>query len=162
MAIVKLVDELYLNSDALDNMFHYLTSQTNLLNNTASLLDYVGGYNFNLYNINSVADQFKYVKRHFHKTDGSELIHFIISFPSDELKSVKGARTFADYVCQHYAYKYQIFYAIHHRPNNLHIHFILNTVSFVDGTCFWQRKGLTGVLCCIVNNYFHDTIAHFA
>lgn len=162
MAVIKLVNEPYLNEDALDNMFHYLASQNNLINNTSVLQNFMGGYNFNLFSADTIAEQFKYVKRHFHSTDDRQLIHFIISFPSKELSSVNKTHEFADYICRKYSYKYQILYAIHHKPNNLHIHFVLNTISFVDGKRFYQLNGLPGALYDATNYYFGDSIAHFA
>lgn len=162
MAIIKLINEPYPNSDALDNMFHYLASQKDLINDTSSLTDFMGGYNFNLYDLDTIAWQFQYVKEHFHKTNHRELIHFIISFPSYELSSVKAAHKFANYICRKYSYKFQILYAIHHKPNNLHIHFILNTISFVDGKNFYQLNGMPGALRYATNDYFGYNIAHFA
>lgn len=162
MAVIKLVNDPYYNEDALDNMFHYLASQNDLLNDTSSPANFMGGCNFILYDINSIADQFKYVKRHFHKTDKSQLIHFIISFPSNELKSMNKARGFADFICSKFSCNYQILYAIHHKPNNLHIHFVLNTISFTDGSYFYQKNGLPGRLCYETNYYFGREIARYA
>ena len=128
MAIIKLINEPYPNSDALDNMFHYLASQKDLINDTSSLTDFMGGCNFNLYDLDTIAWQFQY----------------------------------ANYICRKYSYKFQILYAIHHKPNNLHIHFILNTISFVDGKNFYQLNGMPGALRCATNDYFGYNIAHFA
>lgn len=161
MAIIKFVNKPYLNENALENMFHYLTSQTDLINDTSTLEDYTGGYNFNLYDVDSIAAQFKYVKQHFHKSDSSQLIHFIISFPYNELKSVNKAREFADFICRKYSYTYQIFYAIHNKQNNLHIHFVVNTISFVDGKRFYSLKGQPSRICNETNYYFGKQIAHF-
>jgi len=162
MAIVKLVNEPYYNPDALDNMFHYLSSQNNLINDTSTLSNFMGGCNFLLYNIDTVAEQFKYIKRHFHKVDGKQLIHFIVSFPSKELNSMNKARPFADFICSQYCKKYQILYAIHHKLNNLHIHFIFNTVSFVDGYYLNNPEGFSTSICYYTNYYFGKSIAYFA
>lgn len=162
MAIVKVVNEPYYNEDALELMFHYLSSQNDLINDTSDLSNFMGGCNFLLYDINTIAEQFKYVKRHFHKTDGKQLIHLIISFPSKELNSMYKARPFADFICSQYCRKYQILYAIHHKPNNLHIHFIFNTVSFADGYYIYNTEGFSTAICYHANYYFGKNIAQYA
>ena len=70
MAIIKLINEPYPNSDALDNMFHYLASQKDLINDTSSLTDFMGGCNFNLYDLDTIAWQFQYVKECKFRTNG--------------------------------------------------------------------------------------------
>lgn len=162
MAIIKVVNEPYYNGNALENMFHYLSSQNNLTNNTDHLSNFMGGCNFLLNDVNSIAQQFKYVMRHYHKADDRQLIHFIISFPATELKSVDKAKPFADFICSQYSRKFQILYAIHHKPNNLHIHFILNPVSFADGHRIYSLNGFSISLRNDTDYYFGKNIAHFA
>lgn len=165
MAIVKLVDEPYYNDNALNLMFHYLEDQDNLINDTSNLSNFMGGCNFLLYDnidTDTVADQFQYVKNHFHKPDGKQLIHLIVSFPSNELNSMNKAKPFADFICNQFCNKYQILYAIHHKPNNLHIHFIFNTVSFVDGYYIYNTEGFSATIRNYINYYFGKNIARFA
>ena len=44
-------------------------------------------------------------------------------------------------IARYYSDKYQIFYAVHEDTDNVHIHFGMNTVSYVDGSMYAEGYG---------------------
>lgn len=78
--------------------------------------------------------QMMMVKNAWHKTEGTQLKHFIISFTTaeayhltmDEMLSVGffAAKQFKSY---------QVAYALHSDTDHFHLHLVMNTVSYEDG-----------------------------
>ena len=72
------------------------------------------------------------------KENGLHLRHWIISLSIDELLSLdagdwKHMDSIARYAANFYCHTYQLVYAIHYSATNPHIHFVMNTTSYVDG-----------------------------
>lgn len=123
MPHIKIVNENYDNDNAISNLFGYITSCSKCGGMT-------GGYN--------VIPQYavrmmKTVRQLYCKYDGSQLIHIILSLSSGETMSEEAMYKFslciASYFCNH-----QVVFGIHSDTNNLHTHFMVNTVSFRNGS----------------------------
>ena len=105
----------------------------------------IGGYALNPYNAYM---QMLLVKNAFHKTDGVQLKHFIISFSADEMYRLD----FDDLLNIGFQVgvlfaEYQMVYGVHYDTSHFHLHFLMNTVSFLDGhkycdglSGFWKLK----------------------
>lgn len=76
----------------------------------------------------------------FGKNSGKRLRHSVLSFSNMEAVSPEMADTFAQEIIQHYALEYQIVYAVHTNQENLHIHFVMNQISYVDGHRYRGQK----------------------
>ena len=50
------------------------------------------------------------------------------------------ANQFAQQACWFYAERYQILYSVHEDAQNIHIHFVMNMISFQDGTRYTGKK----------------------
>ncbi|MBQ7109064.1 MAG: relaxase/mobilization nuclease domain-containing protein [Clostridia bacterium] len=75
-------------------------------------------------------------KKLWHKTDGRQYIHFVIS-PKGEVSDEKMLNVSND--VQDYFKAFGSFYGIHKNTENTHIHFILNSVGW-DGKKYSQSK----------------------
>ena len=62
-----------------------------------------------------------------------QLRHIIISFPPQEVSNPSAVFNIAKELAQFTCNEYQTLYAVHENTNYLHIHFVHNYVSFVDG-----------------------------
>lgn len=131
MPYIKIVNENYDNDNdnAIDNLFGYITS-------CSKCGGMAGGYN--------VIPQYavkmmKMVRQLYGKSDGSQLIHIILSLSSGETMSEEAMYKFslciASYFCDH-----QVVFGVHSDTNHLHTHFMVNTVSFRDGSVL-KSKG---------------------
>lgn len=90
-------------------------------------------------------DQMCLVKEAYHKTEGVLLKHFIVSFSNGEMAELD----FQDLMKLGFEIgkvfgEHQIVYCIHLDSDHTHIHFVMNTVSFLDGRKY--SDGLVGFL----------------
>lgn len=79
-------------------------------------------------------------QRYYGKGNRRRIYHFILSFPHyfDDANYVKlVAESIADMIYE----KYQVYYGVHEDTDNLHIHFAVNAVSYVDGKKWHKSKG---------------------
>lgn len=78
--------------------------------------------------------QFYFVQKVFNKNLGERFAHMVISFGTetglDPFTVTEIANRIADFIGQ----KFQTAFGVHIYTDNLHIHFIINSVSYVDGT----------------------------
>ena len=84
--------------------------------------------------------QMETVKEVWHKTEGRQARHFVVSFAWGERISEAEAWRLAYWIALYYADRYQIVYAVHEDTENVHIHFVFNPVSFVDGRIYAEGK----------------------
>lgn len=78
------------------------------------------------------------VKRYYNKLDGNEYIQMILSLEDNEINNdsdIECFKTLATYILYILfdRYKCQIAYALHYNTDNLHAHYILNSVRYTDG-----------------------------
>lgn len=92
--------------------------------------------------------QMMMVKHAYHKTDGPQLLHFIISFSSADAYrlTMDEMFDFGLWASQQLA-EFQTVYALHSDTRHFHLHFVSNTVSFLDGhrycdglSPFWKLR----------------------
>ena len=100
---------------------------------------YIGGMNIDP---KYAAAEMEIVKGIWMQKQGVQLWHFILSFSeieSAQYVNPKDARYIAYEICEYFADKYQIVFGIH-AGSNLHIHFVINSVSYRDGNRFSNSK----------------------
>lgn len=127
MCIVKMVDESYLNYSSVFNLVNYALTDKR----THRRVRFYGGYNVE---IDRVDSQMVLVKKYYQKDSGREMRHFVVSF--DEDISPYDAWILGWRIAAYYADRYQIVFGVHEDTDNIHIHFVFNTVSFADGRKF--------------------------
>ena len=135
MAIIKIVDRDYSaensNYDDVDIVMLRYISQSEKAVQGLFL-----GFNVLISYPEFMAEQFKTVRCIFHKQDGRLLRHFIISYSKNENVDANQAFVMAYDIACYYINEYQIAFAVHQDTEHIHAHFIMNTVSFVDGHKF--------------------------
>lgn len=78
------------------------------------------------------------VKKYYNKTGGNEYIQMVLSLEEAEVDDEEDIQRF-NMVVRNVAdmlfdrYKCQIAYAVHGNTDNLHAHYVLNSVKYVDG-----------------------------
>lgn len=100
-------------------------------------------------------EQMKYVKQSFYKSSGVQLKHFIISFSNLEMihLNLHDLLNLGHRVGQHLK-EYQLVYGIHLDSDYTHIHFAMNTVSFLDGHKFADGLLPFRQLCSVLSELF--------
>lgn len=92
---------------------------------------YVGGANIT--SIETAAAEMQATAAAFEKDSGKRLRHSVVSFDPSEHVTPDQAHAYSQQIIQHYAPEYQIAYAVHTNTSHLHIHLVMNQVSYVDG-----------------------------
>lgn len=101
--------------------------------------------------------QIKAVKKFFKKTDDRQMYHYILSF-SDEIKDAKEVYKVGLDIMNKFFNEYQTIFAVHEDTDNLHIHFVFNSVSYLTGKkwClnfkefYWLKEDIE----CIADSHF--------
>lgn len=114
----------YKNIDAKNNLISYM------LNPYKAVHGYVGGVGVSP---ECPAQSMELVSETFHKTDGVQLRHYVLSFKPCELSDPQKANQIACEVAAYIGREYQIVFAVHENTEHIHIHFAANSVSYISG-----------------------------
>ena len=114
----------YRDENARENLIKYVT------NPHKAKSGFYGGV---MVDIDHAAEEMRSTATEFKKDSGVRLRHFILSFDYDEVRDPKMAYDIAHHLALVMANRYETVYAVHQNTDQLHIHFILNSVSYTDG-----------------------------
>ena len=125
MPLLKIVDGSYFNEDAMVRVINYVCRS-----------GYVGGLGVNP---ECAALQMSLVKHIWHKPEGRQIRHFLLSFSDDESIDLDGLMAYGYQIASYYyEMGYQIVFGVHTNTNHPHIHFAVNTVNFRNGYMYSQ------------------------
>ncbi len=129
--LIKFVNQSYDKPGALNDLLHYALTDKR----TGAMLEVAGGINIDPY---SALQEMMYVKNYFRKTSGRQPRHIIVSPDTDYYYKLQPWDLYhiAIRISQYYSCRYQIVFGVHTDTKNPHIHFIMNTVSYIDGTMY--------------------------
>ena len=86
------------------------------------------------------ADAMEGVARAYHKSSGIHLRHSVLSFSPTEKVSIADAKAIAREAIKYYEDDYQIIAAVHEDTDRPHVHFVMSTVSYRDGSKYRGEK----------------------
>ena len=98
---------------------------------------YIGGF---AVHPQYAAEEMQLVSQAYHQNRGVCLRHWIISFEKHELADAWHANQFAQMACRFYADTYQIVYSVHEDAGHLHVHFVMNMISYQNGKRYSGQK----------------------
>lgn len=129
MPVLKIVNG-YDNIDAPEKLIDYILRKARFFGGCAV-------------DVNHAAEQMHFVKEAWNAVDGRQMYHFIVSFSDKELYTIDidDAVELAQSICNYLGEERQIIYGIHLDTDNLHIHFAMNTVSYLDGRRYASNRG---------------------
>ncbi len=98
-------------------------------------------------NIDNSYEQFLAVKRYFYKTSGNSLFHFVVVYNARSTwnDNIERAESLSRSIAAYFSDRYQVVCCIHKEPRSkkygcytfvYHVHFIMNSVSYIDAECF--------------------------
>ena len=94
--------------------------------------------------INCIPDtafyEMKNVKKQFFKTEGIECFHGIQSFAKDEVTPEQAHEIGVKLADELWGENFQVIVSTHLNTDNIHNHFVINSVSFLDGKRFCNTK----------------------
>ena len=119
MPIIKAVNQGYPTPEDLDRVLEYLGR---------------GGYLFGVGVCADVAfQQMMLVKELWHKTEGRQCRHIIVSFSNYEDLTIDEAVSYGYQIAAYYGCQFQTIFALHLNTDHMHLHFVINSVSYIDG-----------------------------
>lgn len=148
--IVKVINNGYEHPLALKGLIKYILTDKDTKGNTRY---YDGCY----INPENVEREMMDVKQYFRKTQGRQARHFIVSF-DDYVCMGRQADHLARQICEYYYNTFQIMYSVHEDTDNYHIHFVMNTVSWVDGHMFSEGPAELQQFKNYVNNPYNTFV----
>ena len=132
--IIKVVNKNYRGREDLENLIGYVLTDKR----TNRPCYHRGG--FGAGTITAYEEMVK-VQNFYGKTEDRLARHFIISFDDTYCIDAETAVRLAYKIALYYSSRHQIIFGVHEDTGNIHIHFVLNTVSFVDGLKFSESPG---------------------
>lgn len=122
----------YFDENAYHDLINYIFRKDHAI--------YCNGYGFTSFS--SAADEMQAVARKFNKDSGKRVRHSVLSFSEWENSKITPVTAYniGLRLCQFYAPEYQIAFAVHNNTEQLHIHFVMNQISYVDGHRYGGKK----------------------
>lgn len=84
-------------------------------------------------NVSTARDQFITVKEKFSKTEGIQAYHGYLSFKEQDITPELAQKVGMEFAERVWGKRFQIVVTTHLNTKHLHCHFVINSVSFVDG-----------------------------
>ena len=116
----------YYNKDAISKTIHYIYRKDRRGN--TNIYGSFGAFGTDT---DSIIGDFMKLKKLHHKSDGLQLVHYILSFPTDFVEPPKNRfRELIIRTAKIWGKDFQVAYALHEKTDNLHVHFIINATSY--------------------------------
>lgn len=140
MAVVKTKSPAIKQGKAVVDAINYITKKEKT---TADLTTYYGCTNSSS---EVIANEFKMTREIFDKNKNVLSHHLIQSFSPDDNITPEKAHKIANEFVEKCLSNYQVVYATHTDGKNIHTHFIINSVSPLDGKKFYSNKRTVNLL----------------
>lgn len=113
-------------------------------------------------NPSTARDQFITVKKQFGKTDGIQAYHGYLSFKETDITPELAQKVGMEFASKVWGERFQVLVTTHLNTQHLHCHFVINSVSFVDGkrcqdTSWFKFRKVADRICEKFNLYYNDT-----
>ncbi len=146
MAVFKVIRGKYQNKDAVEKTIRYITGNNGASKNKVLS---VGGYGVDYENYQNAIEQFQITKSIYHKEDKRQVVHMVVSFDGEKEKVLqKSDIEELGYQIGRLLSKesYQAVWAVHGNTDHPHIHYIINSVSYINGSKYRLEREETDTL----------------
>ncbi len=129
MCIVKVKNERYDRANCLRNLINYAIQPSHCQGGL------YGATAMKVGSVTEMTDSMKSVKKDFKKMEGRQLLHLIVSFDNG------GESWVTPQIAYEIGYRFattyfvgkQVVFGVHDNENNVHIHFVINSVCYDTG-----------------------------
>ena len=98
---------------------------------------YVEGINCN---VAIARDQFVTVKELYGKTEGIQAYHSYLSFKETDISPEMAQKIGMEFANEVWGKRFQVVVTTHLNTKHLHCHFVINSISFIDGKHLWGEE----------------------
>lgn len=144
----KIVDGDYTDDNALDEVHNYITK----FMKTRGIVGAIGVIP------KYAVEMMQSVKDVYCSNEKKKLLHFIVSLPEQYVVTEWDMYEYS-YSIASYFKGYQVVFGVHVDTKHIHAHFLVNTVSYVDGTVLNDYKTIRRDVDIICKNIFGPIIA---
>ena len=85
-------------------------------------------------------DQFITVKEQYQKTEGIQAYHGYLSFKETDISPEMAQKIGMEFANEVWGKRFQVVVTTHLNTKHLHCHFVINSISFVDGKHLWGEE----------------------
>lgn len=127
MAITKVVPQDYTTEESLRGLLSYVLTSEKCISGLCNWFSlYKGTPEY-------YCDQFLGVQKTYNKTEGNKLFHLVISIWKYSCLTAEDVYSLGYNIYCHLPQDHQIVYAVHEDTYNLHLHFLINSISYYSG-----------------------------
>lgn len=91
-------------------------------------------------NVAIARDQFITVKEQYQKTEGIQAYHGYLSFKETDISPEMAQKIGMEFANEVWGKRFQVVVTTHLNTKHLHCHFVINSISFVDGKHLWGEE----------------------
>lgn len=155
MCIVKIVNNPYSHPKDVKNLIHYAVQESHCM------CGFYGATGMAVGNVEEMTAAMRQVKKEFQKKEGRQLLHIVVSF--DDKNEAWVTPELAYRIGYEFAAEffdgYQVVFGVHDNEDNLHLHLVLNSVSYQDGLKYGVPQNgpqaMKHMVESIMKNYTH-------
>ena len=85
-------------------------------------------------------EQFITVKKNFAQTEGIQAYHGYLSFKEQDITPEKAQQVGMEFARRVWGDRFQVVVTTHLNTHHLHCHYVINSISFVDGKRLWGKE----------------------
>lgn len=134
MAILKIANGIgkYYDNNSRESVVNYITNPYKTPDGYIGSLALAG---------NEYANEMDELAIKYGKNTGVRLRHFVISFESWEINNPSLAYQIGEEIVEYLGREYQTVFSVHQDTDQLHIHIVINAVSYLDGHRYQGTRG---------------------
>ena len=87
-----------------------------------------------------IRDRFITVKEQYQKTEGIQAYHGYLSFKETDISPEMAQKIGMEFANEVWGKRFQVVVTTHLNTKHLHCHFVINSISFVDGKHLWGEE----------------------
>lgn len=141
MAMLKEVGKPYESKAAIKAVLHYIMEKCVALEGGAVNPDYA-------------AECMLIVKDVYHKPEGRQIRHFVLSFSTADDIELECVCQINRLITALFMESFQVVSAVHSDTHFAHIHVVINTVSYLDGMMYSGGYSMLNVVKQYLNSYY--------
>lgn len=141
MAMLKEVEKPYKTKAALKEVLHYIMKKCVAVEGGAVDPEYA-------------AECMLILKDVYHKPEGRQIRHFVLSFSTADDIELECVCQINRLITALFMESFQVVSAVHTDTNLFHIHFVINTVSYLDGMMYSGGYSMLNVVKQYLNSYY--------
>ena len=133
MAILKTANNKgkYFDENSKNDVVNYIIDKNKTLNG------YIGSKGFLTQNY---AKEMKENSEKFGKSTGVQVRHFIIGFENYEVRDTEMVYSIGKRICDYLGNQFQTVFGVHEDTGQLHLHFAMNSISYIDGHRYYGTR----------------------